>query len=128
MVSAIKPVHPCDELCLQFDSDSLEHTIRFIQSDGIDLDDVLSRRALGEVDEPGVWKNGSAGFIRKLVGDENSDNEDCSGKKKYKTYRTADAICDESGDAFRPLQDQDGAEEQAETPSQQEDAPTQEVA
>ena len=44
-ITVLKPVHPCDELWVRCDADTIEQIVKFIQHCGIDRDDVYRRRA-----------------------------------------------------------------------------------
>ena len=61
-ISMVKPAHPCDELCIKVDADTIEHCIVFIRNHGITVDR-LTRRGYGSSECKGLWKNGSAGVV-----------------------------------------------------------------
>ena len=66
VVTCLRPAHPCDDLCVKVCADTLEHIIAFIRAHGFSLDALTSKRAYHATDEPGLWRNGSAGLVRKL--------------------------------------------------------------
>ena len=84
-ITFIKPAHPCDEMCIRMDPDSLEHVVAFIRAGGLDLDGLTTKRQYGG-GESGVWRNGSAGLIQKLAVHDMDDVEGDGGfRKKWKS-------------------------------------------
>ena len=89
-VSCLKPVHPNDDIWLQMDPDSLEHVVLFIRSQGIAVEDLLSKRAYRDADAPaGVWKNGKGSLVRKIRSDDQGDEGEAGDMppKKWQTVR-----------------------------------------
>ena len=82
MVTALKPIHPCDELCIKCDSGSIEQIIQYVRGNGLDLDSLLNKRQYGNEHGNGVWRNGSAGLVRKV---DPCDCWDGESKKRFKT-------------------------------------------
>ena len=89
LVSTLRPAHPCDDLSVSLDADSLEHIFLFMREKGIDIESLSSKRQYGGMDsEPGVWRNGSGSKIRKLRADIiDSDNEGCEHLNKYQRIK-----------------------------------------
>ena len=82
-VSMLRPVHPCDDLAVKLDEDTLEHVVAFIRDRGIEFDTLNTRRQYGQ-EEPGTWRMGSAGVVRKL--DRDAETGDANAyKKKFKS-------------------------------------------
>ena len=87
LITFIRPAHPCDEMCVKLEPDSIAQIVHFIRDQGVDADDLQNRRSYGNIGAaPGVWKNGSAGLIRKINRDEEDDPDGCCSKK-YKTLK-----------------------------------------
>ncbi len=111
VVCAVKPLHPCDELCFRFTPDTLAAVVRFIRMHGgFEPETVAQRRQYGsDYGEPGVWRNGSAGFIRKVQA--GSDDEDDTAKKwkvvegVKRKKETADSSPDAIGRPVGAIQD-----------------------
>ena len=94
-VSMLKPVHPCEDMWVRMDADSLEHIIMFIRDKGLALEDLQSRRNYRNQDVPeGVWSNGGGNLVRKLPAPE--DGELDPGAKRWKKVNL---------DEHAPLQD-----------------------
>ena len=89
MVTAIRPAHPCDELCVKLDAGTIEQLVLFIRDGGVSGDDLVTRRSYGTVGD-GVWKNGSAGLIKKLNADE-LDDDKSDRKRKYQSLNAQEA-------------------------------------
>ena len=81
-VSTIKPAHPCDDLYLPLDGDSIQHVVLFLREVGVDLDNLLSKRQYGGMDMGGVWRNGGASIVKKP--DANSEESEGEGEPKVK--------------------------------------------
>ena len=109
LIKAVKPVHPCDELCIKFDADTISHVVAFIQSHPIDKEMLSSRRSY-KAESHGLWRNGSAGIVRPLrnKADEFEGGEVELSAKRFRTVKSADA--DESAHV---LADGDKAEPNA---------------
>ena len=75
-IMAIKPVHPCDDLQICLDADSLDHCIMYIRSFGISLEQLFTKRQYASL-SPGLWLNGSAGKVRKIIVDADDEPEGC---------------------------------------------------
>ena len=84
MVTAIRPAHPCDELCVKLDAGTIEQLVLFIRDGGVSVEDLGTRRSYGTVGE-GVWKNGSAGYIKKLAQSDELDDDKSDRKRKYQS-------------------------------------------
>ena len=87
LISMVKPAHPCDELCVKLDACSLEHIVHFIREEGVDVESLMARRQYGSASAPGVWRNGSAGLVRRLDGESPEDEgeaEDAGASKKQR--------------------------------------------
>ena len=45
VVRALKPAHPCDEMCVLFDGDTIDHIVTYIKRGGeLDADALLNKR------------------------------------------------------------------------------------
>ena len=84
-ITFIKPPHPCDEMYISMDPDSLEHAIAYIRAGGITVDALTTKRSYGG-SESGLWKNGSAGLIQKLAHDDGGCGDDGAMRKKYRSH------------------------------------------
>ena len=102
LITAIKPSHPCDELAIKCDEGTIEHVIEFLRASGLDRDCLLNKRQYGTGKGDGIWRNGSAGFVRKLkLGDGEgrryqSHNND--GQESRRSEMTACAASDDEDD------------------------------
>lgn len=111
-ISAIKPIHPCDDLCVRLDGDTLDHLVAFMRAEGVDIDSLTTKRQYGNGgNAPGVWRNGSAGLIRKLVA-----CDDAPDKKRYQSLNSSNSRSDsdsqaltDDGEPTDPLPLQDGS-------------------
>ena len=81
LISSLQPAHPCDELWIRLNADSLEHVFRFLRLD-LDVEMLGNRRSYASSSQTGVWSNGSAGLIRKIGTDV---GEDGRGSRRYKS-------------------------------------------
>ncbi len=86
-ITCLKPVHPCDELCIAFLPDAIEQVVLYIRSQGLDLEDLAQRRQYGSTLERGRWRNGSAGIIMKLPGNSDDEQEAAGEDRPRKKYR-----------------------------------------
>ena len=64
-ITMIKPVHPCDELWVRCDADTVEQIVKFIQHCGIEREDIYRRRVYqprgrGDADDAPVHDAGGA--------------------------------------------------------------------
>ena len=105
MVTMLKPVHPCDDLMIALDSDSIHCVIRFIRNAGVDIESLTQTRAYNA--NAGVWKNGSAGLIKKLDTDRDTDDGKV-GLKKYRSMnkRRAAAPLDDEPESVHASEDE----------------------
>ncbi len=104
-ISAVRPAHPCDELCIKLDADTVEQMVHYIRSEGVEVDDLISRRNYG-AEEKGVWRNGSAGLVRKLQQESDDDCDMPFVKKKYKSLnKDTDCLPDDPANTAVPLED-----------------------
>ena len=67
VISVLRPAHPCDHVYIQLDADTIEAVVNFIRFHGMSLEELTTRR--GYSAGTGVWKNGSAGMVRKVDAD-----------------------------------------------------------
>ena len=91
MVTAIRPAHPCDELCVKLDAGTIEQLVLFIRDGGVSVEDLGTRRSYGTVGE-GVWKNGSAGYIKKLAQSDELDDDKSDRKRKYQSLNAQETL------------------------------------
>ena len=64
--------------------------MHYIRSQGVDVDDLVNRRQYGgDAPERGLWKNGSAGLVRKLDRD---GNEGVDALKRFKVWKDLGAM------------------------------------
>ena len=88
-VSAIKPAHPCDDLYVPLDADSIEHLVVLLREHGIDEESLLSKRQYGSMDlEAGVWRNGGNSLVKKVDAADASGDEDAPAKRFRRVPRT----------------------------------------
>ena len=92
LISTIRPGHPCDDLFVPMDGDSIEHIVLFMREAGIDAESILSKRHYGGMDrEPGTWRNGNGSVVKKVQ--ESSGESECeevaASKPKRKLSRKA---------------------------------------
>ena len=77
-----------DNFCVKVCADSLEHIIALIRANGFSLEALTSKRAYA-TDEPGVWRNGSAGLVRKLGAlTDVADGDQHEGEGRKAKYRS----------------------------------------
>ena len=113
MVTVVHPAHPCDEMCVKLDADTIAHLAHYIREHGFDVESLTSRRvyASAGADNKGVWRNGSAGLVRKLQPIDSDD--DTPPRRKYQSLnKQASASTDDSDRALQSdephaLQDQE---------------------
>ena len=111
LISAVKPAHPCDELIVRLDSDTLEHVIVFIRHP-LDLSNFTTKRQYGGVHDVGVWRNGSAGLVQKLNKDDATlQEEEAPVQKRFKTLRPDAQPVADSNTSPVPLADNEGDKE-----------------
>ena len=85
-VRIIKPVHPAEGLWLHCDAVALQHIIDFIRED-LTMESLTMRRAYGQ-ECKGIWHNGSAGLVQKVVGDREEPNDSCEiPEKKWRSVK-----------------------------------------
>ena len=105
-ITCVKPVHPCDEIAIKLEPDTIEQVVHFIRSHGIDQEDLIQRRAYATAEEKGVWKNGSAGFIQKLPCKSDDEEEEYPRRRKYKAIKAeADENAQLSAITCAPLEE-----------------------
>ena len=83
LVSMLRPIHPCDDLSIKLDEDTLEHVVAFIRDQGITVDTLTTRRQYG-TEEPGTWRMGNGKVVRKVLKDADTD-DDPQNRPKFKT-------------------------------------------
>ena len=83
-ITMLRPVHPCDELCVELDADVIEHLIHFIRSQGVTVDALADRREYRSTDCKGLWRNGSAGLVQRLKAD--SEDETNAPTKRFRSH------------------------------------------
>jgi len=44
-ITAIKPIHPCDDFWIRFDAETLEHVVVYIRDQGLSIEDLCAKRA-----------------------------------------------------------------------------------
>ena len=87
MITFLRPAHPCDDIAVQFDADTLEHIACFIRDEGFSLDTLTARRHYA-TEKAGVWRNGSSGIVQKLDdGDKMSEVSEDPGRSRRKARR-----------------------------------------
>ena len=70
IVTVMRPAHSCDEMVAKFEPGAIKQVVHYIRYQCIDVDDLVNRRQYGgDALERGIWKNGSAGLVRKLERD-----------------------------------------------------------
>ena len=80
-ITAIKPAHPCDDLCVKLDTDTLHHLVSFIRGHGFNGEDLLNKRTYRDSGVPGCWKMGSAGLVRLTTEEEKEKDDGVMGTK-----------------------------------------------
>lgn len=67
-IQVLRPVHPCQDIVIKFDPQTIQHIVLFIRESGITTDTVSSKRHYKADDAPqGVWRSGKArGFVVKV--------------------------------------------------------------
>ena len=83
-ITAIKPAHPCDDLCVKLDTDTLQHLVAFIRGHGFNGEDLLTKRTYRDSGVPGCWKMGLAGLVR-LTTEEEKEDDGVMGTQKYRS-------------------------------------------
>ena len=67
IISVLRPAHPCDHIHVHLDGDTLEAVAMYIRFHGMGLDSLTMRRTYN-AGADGVWRNGSAGIVRRMEG------------------------------------------------------------
>ena len=81
----MRPAHPCDELQIAFTAECLDHIVALIKDKGdVDLETLTQRRSYGGGPD-GVWTNGSAGLVGRVMSEQSCDIEDAIPKKRFTT-------------------------------------------
>ncbi len=88
-ITMLRPVHPCDELCVELDADVIEHLIHFIRGQGVTMEALSDRRDYKSLECKGLWRNGSAGVVQRLKHD--SDDETPPNAKRFKSCNKPDS-------------------------------------
>ena len=96
-VSCAIPAHPRDHIILQLDPDTVDHVVMFLRHRQ-SIGNTTGRRSYREF-EVGVWRNGSAGVVRKIDGGDDG--------VKFKRMRKSVAS---QGESATPLEDDGDAE------------------
>jgi hypothetical protein len=96
-VSCAIPAHPRDHIILQLDPDTVDHVVMFLRHRQ-SIGNPTGRRSYREF-EVGVWRNGSAGVVRKIDGGDDG--------VKFKRMRKSVAS---QGESATPLEDDGDAE------------------
>ena len=96
-VSCAIPAHPRDHIILQLDPDTVDHVVMFLRHRQ-SIGNTTGRRSYREF-EVGVWRNGSAGVVRKIDGGDDG--------VKFKRMRKS---VSSQGSSATPLEDDGDAE------------------
>ena len=86
-ISTIRPAHPCDEMIIKLDEDSIEQCVHFIRNHN----HLATRRDYNSLEGKGLWRNGSAGIVEKIS--EAADDEISSKRYKSHNKETMDEDC-----------------------------------
>ena len=86
VIASLRPAHPEDDVWVALDPDTLMHITRFLRK-CLTLDELVHRRAYNTEAEPGVWRNGSAGVVRR-VRDARGDDGCEEDVPEYKSLKT----------------------------------------
>ena len=95
LITATRPVHPTDDICIKLDGDTIEHITLFIRH-GLTIEALTTRRSYGTA-TPGLWNNGSAGLVQRL--DEGTEVDGVP--KRFRSMNVA-SIPLMDGDAHEP--------------------------
>ena len=114
IIQMVRPVHPCDDLCVPLDSDIIEHIVLFIREQGLSRDLLSKKRlykAAGHDAPAGIWRS-KTGFVVNL---KQRQDDEANGQKfkRVKTLEDAiNALAGTSDDQPVPIGDiSDGQEE-----------------
>ena len=101
----LKPGHPNEDVAVLLDPEVLDHVFHYIAEQGVSVDDLLAKRQYGSDHGPGVWRNGSAGFVRKLappVDDDDLEGDDSAVTAKKPKYESVNKSQKKITDMFGP--------------------------